>query len=284
MRIAYSYCLNGLGHKVPSSLLINAIRARGHEVLVVEDVPKIIVKVEDNEVKDCYYENTQHSDDTIEDILDFNPETIITDFEPFLNSMGAKLAIPTISIESMRGQYRMVQNPLYKNLIEEVCRYSTKLIDVNFYPSTQENFGPITDVVKQEVPTKGKFLVYSTWDSSMKNLLPKFKDFEPVIFSGEKLNNREAYKQELATCDFVVTNGGHGIISEALVAGKPLFCIPTKGHEEKEINCRIVEVNSWGCSNEEEFLSRFDEINWRVNNYNLQPANLEKLIDYALGK
>lgn len=53
--------------------------------------------------------------------------------------------------------------------------------------------------------------------------------------------SREAFEQDLAACDGVISNCGFGLASETMQYGKKLLCKPMQGQAEQQSNARILD-------------------------------------------
>ena len=61
-----------------------------------------------------------------------------------------------------------------------------------------------------------------------------------------KSRSREGFIQDLASCRYVITNGGHNTISEALYLGKPVFSFPLGNHYEQFANAYYLKKLGYG--------------------------------------
>ncbi|MDR1947584.1 MAG: hypothetical protein LBQ51_10535 [Desulfovibrio sp.] len=57
---------------------------------------------------------------------------------------------------------------------------------------------------------------------------------------------RESFLEDLASCAYVVSYGGHGLLSEALFLGKPCLCLPLRFQYEQHWNAYFVQQNGYG--------------------------------------
>jgi uncharacterized protein (TIGR00661 family) len=58
--------------------------------------------------------------------------------------------------------------------------------------------------------------------------------------------SRDGFLDDLASCRFVVTNGGYSVISEAIHFGKPVLSLPILHQTEQELNAAWVEELGFG--------------------------------------
>jgi len=61
-----------------------------------------------------------------------------------------------------------------------------------------------------------------------------------------KKTSEDDFLNDLATCNYVITNGGHSLISEALYLGKPILCHPIKFFYEQFFNAYYLKQNGLG--------------------------------------
>jgi uncharacterized protein (TIGR00661 family) len=61
-----------------------------------------------------------------------------------------------------------------------------------------------------------------------------------------KAPSNEGFLQDLASCRYVITNGGHNVIAEALFLGKPVFSFPIKWAYEQFFNAYMVAKQGYG--------------------------------------
>lgn len=58
--------------------------------------------------------------------------------------------------------------------------------------------------------------------------------------------SREGFLQDLASAAYAVCCGGHGLLTEALLFGKPCLCFPGRLLYEQFWNCHFVQENGYG--------------------------------------
>lgn len=61
-----------------------------------------------------------------------------------------------------------------------------------------------------------------------------------------KAVSREGFLQDLASCRYAITNGGHNVISEALYLGKPLLAFPIGNAYEQFLNAHFIRSLGYG--------------------------------------
>lgn len=61
-----------------------------------------------------------------------------------------------------------------------------------------------------------------------------------------KAPSRQGFLEDLATCRYVITGGGHNLLSEARWLGKPVLARPPRHFYEQHLNAYFVERQGWG--------------------------------------
>jgi uncharacterized protein (TIGR00661 family) len=86
--------------------------------------------------------------------------------------------------------------------------------------------------ILEQIPTR--FVIYGFGKlPERKNLL--FKDF-----------SRHGFIEDLASCRYAITNGGHNVVSESLFFGKPVLAFPIKNAYEQFINGYFLKLKGFG--------------------------------------
>ena len=60
----------------------------------------------------------------------------------------------------------------------------------------------------------------------------------------------EVFLEDLASCSYVISHGGHNVISEALYYGKPLLCFPIRLQYEQVLNAHLLAEAGYGAYHE----------------------------------
>jgi uncharacterized protein (TIGR00661 family) len=79
-----------------------------------------------------------------------------------------------------------------------------------------------------------------------------------------KAASEAEFVQDLASCRYLLCNGGHSTISEALYLGKPILCVPVGLFYEQTVNAHLLAMRGLGASSDgegswEALLSRFED-------------------------
>jgi uncharacterized protein (TIGR00661 family) len=207
-------------------------------------------------------------------IQDFDPDLIISDYEFVTLKVARLMGRPCVSIDNQHllthcrydppsGQRlsRFLTCALIHYLFSNASRYLVtsfhSLPPVN--RALTEVFPPLIKQKLQEYqPTIGDHaLVYLRGDN-LARLIKQLKQSQRtfVIYGlGEKPPNgnlvfkktsEDVFLHDLATCHYVITNGGHSLISEALYLGKPVLCHPIKLFYEQFFNAYFLKKNGFG--------------------------------------
>ena len=99
------------------------------------------------------------------------------------------------------------------------------------YQSTP-TFHAMIDVLRQ---LKRRVIVYGYRNENAVDGNLHFKPYD-----------KRAILEDLAGSAYVVANGGHNLICEALYFGKPIFCIPVAINFEQYINCHYIRELGYG--------------------------------------
>ena len=209
------------------------------------------------------------------DVLDFDPDVLVTDFDTFTSTLGVLLGRPVISVDHQHVLDRF-RHP--KAVQEVVSSYGMARVLVTaktprcahyvvtsfFFP--EPRWGSTTlvgPIVRREIieakPTRGEHvLVYQT-TSGDPRLVPALQAVPGVRFvlyglgRQETLGNVELrsfdearFVRDLASSRAVVANGGFTTLSEAVYLGKPVLSIPVRRQPEQEINAAWLEVLALG--------------------------------------
>ena len=91
-----------------------------------------------------------------------------------------------------------------------------------------------TELIKQLKAVRRKFIIYGLGENSPDGNL---------LF---KKTSEDDFLNDLATCLYVIANGGHSLICEALYLGKPILCLPTHFFYEQFFNAYFLAQNGFG--------------------------------------
>ena len=204
----------------------------------------------------------------------FKPDLAVTDFEPFLPVAARSLRIPFVSLDhqhvipglNLRPPSRLLPQLAATLAIVHLTHRGeiANLVTSFFRPEKPfkqhyRYFGPILRPEIRNLATRnlGHVIVYQT--STSFGHLPKLLRDVPLEFrfyayarEGREGNcvfkprNHPDFFQDLATCSWVLTNGGYTLISESLFLGKPVLSVPVEGQFEQWINAHFLQKLGFG--------------------------------------
>jgi len=207
-------------------------------------------------------------------IKDFDPHLIISDYEFVTLKVARLMGRPCVSIDNQHLLTHCRYDPppgqrLSRYLTCALIRYlfsnASRYLVTSFHSlppinrALTEVFPPLIKQKLQEYqPTTGDHaLVYLRGDN-LARLIKQLKQSKRTFLIyglGEKPPNgnlffkktsEDGFLHDLATCHYVITNGGHSLISEALYLGKPVLCHPIKLFYEQFFNAYFLKINGFG--------------------------------------
>lgn len=218
---------------------------------------------------------------------DFDPDLILTDYEYFTPQAAHKLGRQCVSMDHQhilshfhyeRPQGELVNRYMtlgtFRALYWNADRYFvSSFFELEPKIPRAEWFPPVLrKVVHDHSPSDGEHVVVYVSGGAYEALFP-FLEQKPgkfIIYGfGEhpprknlvfKKPSIHGFLEDLASCRYVISNGGHNLISEALYYGKPILCYPIHFLYEQLMNGH--------------FLAKY-----RYGEYTLHPVRDEKLID-----
>ena len=329
-KILFGLSGDGIGHGSRSKSTIAHLIERGHEVRIVSSgkgyeflsdyyqvVQILYLKVahETGEVnawktlKENFEKLFKYGAGTFRKLLKevdrFQPDIIITDFEPFLSIIGSVKRIPLLSIDnqhvinlckleyprSWRKDY-LVAWTVCEGLYDFADHF---LITSFFMPELKKRVlkkatqvGPIvrSEVLEQKPSSGDHIIMYMKTPEAVEAMMPLIDkldgcSFLAYGFSSTSLNHRNIifkrtgreFLRDLVTAKAVITNGGHSLISEALYLGKPIFCIPIRKAFEQMINAYYVEKLGYGMY---DFSPSAEQLRTFLDNIERYKQNIER--------
>ena len=206
-------------------------------------------------------------------IKSFKPNIVITDFEPFTSLASKIFQIPSISIDNQH----IITNcriDIPKKYIRDfitaaiivrliVNTANCYLITTFFYPKIKNKrsflFPPIlrSSIIKAKPKEEGQILVYQT-SKTYERLIPTLKGINEkfIVYYmdryGKEKNityrrfNETTFIKDLASCKAIITNGGFGLVGEAVHLGKPVLSVPVHKQFEQIANATYIEKLGYG--------------------------------------
>lgn len=295
-KIIYGVSGQGFGHSTRSREVLRYLVSKGHQVLVftygqalffldeefdVFEVPGLGLIYKNNKLIywQTIYQNiyqvakqSRYWNKILKKFRSFDPDIVITDFEP-LTALLAKLQrVPLISLDNqhqltntkIKVDKRHRKDLLADKLVIKSLVWGAKYYLVTTFfetPSRRKDtflFSPIVrKEIRQLIPQDQDYiLVYqnSDFEGLIKILNSIDKKF--VIFGANKkgaLGNIEfkdysshEWLKYLANCQAIIATAGLSLISEALYLKKPYLAIPIKKQTEQLVNARYLQELGYG--------------------------------------
>lgn len=253
-------------------------------------------------------------------IKGFEPHLIITDYESVTLQAAKFLQRPCVSLDNQHllTHCRYYPPPghflnryLTRFFINYLYSFASLYLIPSFYPfppldrAKTEVFPPlIKPKLREYQPSESDHvLVYSRGNSfsDLIKMLSKSKRKFVIYGLGDKppagnlhfkTISEEDFLADLASCLYVIANGGHSLISEALYLGKPILCLPIQFFYEQLFNAHFLAQAGFGqyfldISKPENliecFEKRLDHYRTRIKQFNFFgnkqiTARLEELI------
>ena len=227
------------------------------------------------------------------DIITYNPDIIITDFEPFAAYYAKILFKPLISIDNQhiitntkiktRGLKSLYHLHSWLVIKTFIPLPDYKFITTFFYPKVKrKNTFLVNTILQNEIfelkpKDKKHILVYQT-STSYKKIFKTLKNInkEFIIYGFDKNKtennlqfkkfNEKEFFNDLVNCEAVIMNGSFTLMGEAIYLKKPIFSIPINKQFEQMVNSDYLEKIGYGKS--------VKRIN--TNNFNKFLKNLKK--------
>jgi uncharacterized protein (TIGR00661 family) len=315
-RIIYGVAGEGFGHSSRSHLIGQRLLDAGHDVMFVGSKKSLVYLKQyfGERVREIFGLEFAYEDGRIDksetlkrNLLNlpegnkqndelfkkyfkpFDPELVISDFEPFSAWWAWRNGVPFISIDhehfltlcELEHQRKNWFSRLTSSLVTN-CYYvgAVAYVILNFFrvPLRIDSAILAPPVVRPIVtslkPTTGEHIVvYTTAAKGEQRLLEVLGDFVGFKFciygfdKSEQIGNcvfkkrsTEGFLGDLAGCRGVIASAGFSLISECLYLKKRMLVIPWAGQYEQIINARYMEKHGLGVSAErldEQAVKRF---------------------------
>lgn len=252
---------------------------------------------------------------------EFEPEVVITDFEPMTAYLAEYFDIPLITLDNQhRMRYIDYEIPpgsetdadMVRRLIRVMVPWPSVSLITAIAPGKLKNdrsflFPPLVskEVRYLSASDAGHILVYLT--SGYDSLLPILKSYPRENFlvygydrEDTEVNlhfhrpSRAGFLEHLASCKAVIATAGFTLISEALYHAKPYLAMPMSGQYEQELNAFQLAQCGYGAQMKElsttavgDFLYRLPEYRQRLADYDrdtsmgIQAKLLELVADHG---
>jgi uncharacterized protein (TIGR00661 family) len=207
-------------------------------------------------------------------ITHFDPDLILTDYEYFTPLAARRLGRLCISLDHQHVLTHCKYEPPREQRLSRLMTCSSirhlyssaaKFVIISFFrpepiDSKTTFLTPpiIRSAVKERAPSDGDHVVVYQTSPTFYRLLPILERMSRTFFIyglGEKNSARnlvfkppstEGFLHDLASCRYVISNGGHNVISEALYFGKPVFSFPIDNAYEQFLNAYFLAAKEFG--------------------------------------
>ena len=211
-------------------------------------------------------------------IREYDPDLILTDYEYFLPRAARRLGRPCVSIDRQHALTLCRYQPLAghrfsraltSGVIRALYSAASHYLICSFAPmqpldsATTEVLPPVLrgEVLAVEPGEGDHALVYMrdaplAWVRS--HLGGRRRRFIVYGFGIDReegnlcfrRNSSGRFLADLASCAYVISNGGHNVISEALYFKKPLLCFPVRLFYEQLLNAHLLAEWGYGAWSE----------------------------------
>jgi len=301
-RILYAVNGEGMGHAIRSKVIIDYLIKKKHELIIVaggrafDFLSRHFKNVYNI---DCY--NIVYKDNSVQNIettvafvkkfpkalvrnlkqimkivIKFEPEIVITDFEPFSSIISKMLfKIPVVAIDNIsiitKGKIHIPIAEIPSYITAKFISKPATRIDADRYiipsffnaelktPNDTVLVPPVLrpEILKAKTKRGNHIVVYQTSATNNKLLSSLKKMRENFIIYGfdkDKNNKNLTFRRfsekkfiaDLASCKAVIVNGGFNVISEAIYLQKPILSVPVRKQFEQIMNASYVERLGYG--------------------------------------
>ncbi|OGJ20429.1 hypothetical protein A3K73_00255 [Candidatus Pacearchaeota archaeon RBG_13_36_9] len=329
-KIWYSVFGEGFGHATRSEVVIEELLKK-HQLLITcfnksyiylkKRFPKITHKIEG---PGFVYENNEvDTKKTVQEFLNsfqeksrkniwhsfnlikkFNPDLIISDFEPTSHYFAYFMKIPIISIDNMSVLSKCRIKVKQEDFLDcfsalSVINLFTPESDTHYhlvytlkeFPIKEKNtflFNPVLrkEILKTKPKNKDFILVYQTGKANFEKTLSDFQEIKEkfVVYGKEeggkdknivyKKFSKNGFIEDLAGCKAIIMTGGFSTISEAIYLKKPMLILPAKNQYEQKFNGITIEemgIGKWEETIDKEKVEKF------LSNLPTYQKNLQKM-------
>lgn len=296
-RIIYGVAGEGSGHSSRAREMAAHLQHQGHDLWLasydrgyrnlkgdfrVLEIEGLTIASEDNKVSvvKTFTENLKRLPEghrTLQQLRqlfkEFEPDCVITDFEPMTAYLAQHYDIPLITIDNQhRMRYLKYECPSHLRLERRVTttiiramvpRPDVSLVTAFFTGPTRNDrtfvFPPIVrrGVLELQPSDGSHTLVYVT--SGFESLLDVLREFEResfIVYGYDRDDregvlqfkpfSKEGFLRDLASAKAVIATAGFTLISESLHLRKPYLASPMQGQFEQELNAFQLERLGYG--------------------------------------
>lgn len=234
---------------------------------------------------------------------DFQPDAVITDFEPMTAYLANYFKIPLITIDNQhRMRYLDFNYPLemkaeaifIENLIRAIVPRPCVSLITSFYGGKLKNersfiFPPILrkSVIDKQPRQEDHILVYATQSfDDLPEVLQQYKREHFKIYGFDKEGeegsleyrpfSRDGFLDDLASCKGVIATAGFTLMTEAFYLGKPYLAFPVHGQFEQEVNALMLKQEGYGNSGSEVNMALISAFLYDLPDYAAKLENYER--------
>lgn len=211
---------------------------------------------------------------TAEIIREFDPDLILTDYELFTPLAARRLGRECISLDHQHvitkcrydvPREQRLNRALTTLSIRALYSFATRYFIISFFeippadPTETEIFPPIlrNDVADFRA-SEGEHVIVYLSNTTFFDLMPCLETLDRKVFIygfGKKPPrknlefkevSREGFLRDLASSAYIISSGGHALISEALYFGKPVLSLPIFFAYEQFLNGFFLSKQSLG--------------------------------------
>ena len=319
--ILFGICMVGKGHLIRSEVAIDYLLKQRHKVLIITggenylylskkhkriyDAGGLKLKFKNNKIsslgtilknaKKISIKNYKLLKKIEIEILKFNPDYAITDWEPFTSFIANKHNIPLISYDNQHyllyGDYKVkkqdyisyLKTKPFLNAIVRNPEYSIIVALPGMKMMPKPNVILINPTIRKEIinskpKDNGYLLIYHSIgaDQKIQEILKKMR-IKTIIYGFNTNNkienitlkkfNEKEFIKDLINCKAVICSAGFTLVSEAIYLKKPILTIPIKEHFEQILNARYVEENKYGMYTKDFTTESFVSFITQINSY-----------------
>ncbi|MCF7793840.1 MAG: hypothetical protein K9N09_04855 [Candidatus Cloacimonetes bacterium] len=297
-KIVYGLSGEGSGHSSRSREMISHLTSQGHQVKVasydrgyrnlkddyeVMEIEGFSIVSKDNKVSitKTFTQNFSTIFDRYESInilkkkyfKDFQPDAVITDFEPMTAYLANELDVPLITIDNQhRLRYMDFPCPLewkadaifIENLVRAMIPRPCVSLITTFYFGKKRNdrtflFPPILrkKVLDLKASANDYILVYVT--AGFETLIDHLRKYNREKFYVYGYNkdikegnlvfrpfSKSVFLNDLAGCKGVIATAGFTLMTESFFLKKPYLALPMKGQFEQVLNGLMLNELNYG--------------------------------------
>lgn len=223
MKVVYSHCTNGAGHRVQAGIIIDYLIKCGHDVRYVAEVPNLVTTIKDHELVEAHYEEFNNSGRVFNEISEFKPDIILNDFEPMMAGLGKVLEVPVISVGVQHGlrfnsvSQKVLSGTTYEKLLLNTSSNAVAYVTSVFYDLDL----PVPDNVHTCQPFSNCYRLRD---------LAKTEDYN----YGYGFVITPRYNEAINRARRVFCDGGQTITDALIVGCQEIIVNPIKNHTVKE--------------------------------------------------